>query len=476
MTSLGIPIVLDERIQAIELEMVRMRRLQVELIELKRRKNSLTLFCRLPTELLVEVFKHIQHTHPSTNRSIWDAHDPSWARIMLVCHHFRTIAIQTPALWTTVVHYKDNLMEWLELCYQRSAGAPLFMWTNTSYPIKQWHQAVSACLVGAETEDFLDTSCPRLESLTIRDACGVTICSSSFPNSSSLTCLRLETEGVVLKQAPSLLHLRHLILDSIALDSSLVVLAEFLAQAASLELLVVRHMSFTDVTTPISDANIMPSPPQIHLPQLRHLFVQDTPAETWALLRLLPVPYSSLAIRVTYISAYAHSGFSPNHAKIYEYWMEHSRKLPSRAQLSRGVVSISCRETALAFGHYIDSEEWEDSPSSFCSIGCRLDSALPVFDQFRILRLVGTLRGEDSFQDLDGRQGVRFLRELDTLVLHGLTNHELQEIKPWVILRASIKCIEAIGCSGNTQELTDELPHARLTKLRTEDRAKLGVS
>ncbi|EPQ55556.1 hypothetical protein GLOTRDRAFT_138451 [Gloeophyllum trabeum ATCC 11539] len=77
-----------------------------EIIDLKRRLNTLVLVARLPPELLAEVF--IAYAELSTSQHVDQYHGytvhqyRSRFRIAQVCHHWREVALQNPRLWADI--------------------------------------------------------------------------------------------------------------------------------------------------------------------------------------------------------------------------------------------------------------------------------------------------------------------------------------------------------------------------------------
>ncbi|GJF00194.1 hypothetical protein PsYK624_164740 [Phanerochaete sordida] len=103
--------------------------------EIGREINTLVPIACLPDELLAEVFAfwvaQSQHDAPSTDSAeeldlLWEDIYPSyaWIRIAHVCHHWRTVALQTPRLWSTFMIDTEELA--VELL-ARSKQAPLHL-------------------------------------------------------------------------------------------------------------------------------------------------------------------------------------------------------------------------------------------------------------------------------------------------------------------------------------------------------------
>ncbi|KAH9950055.1 hypothetical protein B0H21DRAFT_881447 [Amylocystis lapponica] len=71
--------------------------MEQSLYSLKAHRNSLVPIFRLPPELISEIF--IAHARDRKDTS---SEDCSWIRVTHVCHHWRTIALQCPRLWTLI--------------------------------------------------------------------------------------------------------------------------------------------------------------------------------------------------------------------------------------------------------------------------------------------------------------------------------------------------------------------------------------
>jgi hypothetical protein len=84
-------------------------------------------FDKLPTELLVEIFKH---AHPDNTEDACTKDLPYPVALAQVCHHWRTVALGAPTLWTNIniVEYYTKRTEEAALAYlERSKSCPLFL-------------------------------------------------------------------------------------------------------------------------------------------------------------------------------------------------------------------------------------------------------------------------------------------------------------------------------------------------------------
>jgi hypothetical protein len=96
---------IEKRIAVVESEIAR---LQAQVVEMKRTRNSLTPLCRLPSEILGQILLRTQA--PDWRRFIrgYDPllydfeHNPKWEKVALTCSHIRDSCITTPLLWTHI--------------------------------------------------------------------------------------------------------------------------------------------------------------------------------------------------------------------------------------------------------------------------------------------------------------------------------------------------------------------------------------
>jgi len=99
-------------------------------------------FDKLPTELLVEIFRHARAD------SVYDAHNESHCypvALSHVCRHWRTVAIGAPTLWTDIrvlEYYTEGTKEATRVYLERSRACPIFFtWFTES---GEFHTDVSA--------------------------------------------------------------------------------------------------------------------------------------------------------------------------------------------------------------------------------------------------------------------------------------------------------------------------------------------
>jgi hypothetical protein len=70
---------------------------------LKQERNSFHSICSLPVEILACILHHHQWTPPrKEDAARQSSFNFKWISVMLVCQHFRSVAITAPELWNTI--------------------------------------------------------------------------------------------------------------------------------------------------------------------------------------------------------------------------------------------------------------------------------------------------------------------------------------------------------------------------------------
>jgi hypothetical protein len=279
----------------------------LELVKMKRQRNALIPICRLPSEILIAVFGHVQCED-----------ECGWTRVMLVCHHFYHIAVSAPMLWTWIDCVRRPQAA-IDICARRSAPALLHIITNTADHTDLWTRSESAHLLNMDAMDLLDVSAPHLKTLTIDSRSDTMILITPLSLllvSISLVHLKLTGTSIILEGAPFMPTLRRLDLQNITTDYSFKDLASFLTQTPEVETLITENLYLLDDGGVLDATMLFPVPARAVLPRLQHLYVEDTPAEAGAMMRFLPAPRLAFGILVRH-SRYSWHGIGQNEQYIY---------------------------------------------------------------------------------------------------------------------------------------------------------------
>lgn len=82
-------------------------------------------FDQLPTELLVEIFKHARPD------DVWEAYNEKYpAPLARVCRHWRSVALDAPTLWSNIYimkYYTEEMRATARIYLERSKTCPLFL-------------------------------------------------------------------------------------------------------------------------------------------------------------------------------------------------------------------------------------------------------------------------------------------------------------------------------------------------------------
>jgi hypothetical protein len=453
----------------------RIRALESEIRELKRRRNSITPIFRLPSEILVTIIQHVQN-ESKAYEDVFSKFDHSWVRIMLVCQHLRTVAVQTPTLWTVIDH-NSRSAEWRDVCHQRSATAPLHIQTSYKKHVVQWERAVVAHVGRLPKVDVSQITAPLLRVLRLsapneNDSFCVTsiLLNTTFK---SLVYLHLKGLGVSLQtdETVSLPCLRYLKLESTRIDYNLDQLAHLLRHAQSLEHIIMSRLCLAEGSQAVAADEVIPISSAVTLPRLRGLYIDDAPAEVWALLRLMSLPQSTLCISVMRVAMTLQTQWTIQ-TDIVDHFLNFYHQMLRTPEPPTSTVRYSFEpgnESSLGTITFGDSDEARQEilsstfgsfSTSFCTIRIEPDGPHPALDRVSTLHIHCKI-GQLSFVDLDRRHGVCFLEAIHTVVLEGLQANQTgtaASIQNWIKSRGGrIKCVKLIECHEGTERFAEEL-------------------
>lgn len=89
--------------RSIELEEENIQRAQQRILWLKTHRNALSPICRIPVELLGEIFVTLANSQiAGYRRSTGPLSRPHWTVVTAVCRHWRDISLRTPRMWSYI--------------------------------------------------------------------------------------------------------------------------------------------------------------------------------------------------------------------------------------------------------------------------------------------------------------------------------------------------------------------------------------
>jgi hypothetical protein len=357
-----------------------------EPLETRRKRNASRTICRLPVEIIAHIFLYAQYER-ARRRPSHVRFTPAWTRLMLVCHAFRIVAVQTPALWNVLESRVSE--QWKELCLERSQNVPLVLSAGHDRYI---HRAQSAVLKSPPPEVLnVWTDDPEGP-----DHLKFAVTSRMFGGTiHSLLHLTLQgRQTSIVSSVPYLPSLRHLTLQSVTTTRDLTPVFDLLVNAPVLEELFISNFFFS--TTSENQARVHPQIPLV-LPYLKALHVALDIVSMQTLLGALPKPCTALSVRTYYLPGQLPSlGASANHDQIYAWCAEFVRNMHG-ALRSQGTIFINRyrhdpTSQPLAFVSYGKSWEEEDishrtDPHFFCQLVFVPDRAHPLLAVVETLRL-----------------------------------------------------------------------------------------
>ncbi|KZT06055.1 uncharacterized protein LAESUDRAFT_750188 [Laetiporus sulphureus 93-53] len=96
-----------------------------EIQKLRKRLNSHRTACRLPVEILTNIFEEVRLTTQTLDYSPLQDPDPyEWIVVTHVCSLWRDVALRSPALWRHI-YVTETAMEWITEILSRSKDIPL---------------------------------------------------------------------------------------------------------------------------------------------------------------------------------------------------------------------------------------------------------------------------------------------------------------------------------------------------------------
>jgi hypothetical protein len=283
-------------------------------LRLRSKRNTLAPVCRLPTDILCQIFYEIAlpppHDHCTSALCHHDDHDMlaqyKWITITHVCRRFRHVAIAYPILWTCLPLYSTPLHRTF---LKRSKGAPglcLHMQQDTrrasrlirnvNFTIKTFMHRVGILNIIASAEDLEEffsrtkSAAPNLEELSLTNTSSedeplnlpVTLFAGQAPR------LRTMQLNNIFINGPSALHISGLTKLKIcyAEHFPMICVLGILSANPNLEVLILDCPQFCFPTTQIK---LDP----ISLPVLESFFLAGEASVCAALMKVLILPASA---------------------------------------------------------------------------------------------------------------------------------------------------------------------------------------
>jgi hypothetical protein len=434
---------IDDKISALELE----------LLVLRQKRNTLTALRRMPNEILARIFITTQGTRSwkpdsyLTNDSadILDdhpGHDHTWMNLMSSCTFLREAALNTHELWQTIQYPCHT--KWRGLCLQRARGTAPILYVdggaNSELEFEDQHhvivaqlpRAIEACILkltsGHEqgssemksSVDVLNRACVYLQHLTLKDSGWVLTSSFLGGQSTALTSLvisisRLESWSAL----PNLRYLSVTFTENPGSFAERKNLLQWLNASHNMEVLALEY-STTDLhpQSPNIEGNFA-----ILMPSLRFLRFHAPIRHCAALLQALPDPKIGLDITIRPVHTWSdvpESNYAP-HEAVYQhvthFWHTHSEDQPAPQLESTVFFSEDYRRGRVI----LKSSSRLDDLRAYCSYAAPYFTKTPALYTIKTLHFVGGRVGPMiSSNDYDPYE--LSLLDLDCVIAEQLTH------------------------------------------------------
>jgi hypothetical protein len=435
--------------------------LEGQLLDLRRRRNAAFVpACQVPAELLAQVFAHVQHGGTEYDETQpWKSYRSEWARVMLVCQHFRDVAVRTPALWSTL-DYRHSSRKWNDLCETRSANVPVYINDPVGESANVFPRARAAHLqleLLPAYAQFLASSAPNLKFLKLSGSfrylkLNVT---ASILGGQSLSLVQLTLSGMFLIDMPFMPHLRRLELRQIRLSAESTSPFISLKNAPTLESLSVQHTTSQGVFS----ADYISALNPISLPHLLVLEVEDNPEMAALCLRCLPLPKSMLKLECfDCFPEDMDDDLNQEHMNIYQTWKLFMQRVHQCNSPPKGDL-YSHRGSAfgVTFGPSLELERLNIQATGSCTFVCDEIHSHPIFDDVETV-----LFHNDDFPlwhiiDLDVLVGVRVLR-FQAMDAEDIGPEQMVSLKDWIMHhKERIREVVFEQCHDNFRALATQL-------------------
>jgi hypothetical protein len=454
--------------------------LECQLARLRLQRNGFLTVCQLPDEIVVQVFKLVQHGRQNYDEiEPWKTHDSSWIHLMSTCRRFRDVAVRTPLLWTLIDYTHD--VRWRALCLERSIESPLCIHDGlgtAGLELECFSRAQSAYLRVNSTANsrVLSSFGPLLRALRVHsdyeeeDEPCVAVTSALLGGAgTSLSYLNLKYARLVALPSPS--SLVRLELDQVRIDNSknLVSVLQSIPQIADVCL---RNLTVEDAKRSQVESTAL-----TYLPYLRTLFIEDGCYRVLEYLRMFPLPTKALGISVNCPDLFITMFGDPNpvqvHKKILRIWQTFSSQMDNTVQLSEGTLTMrgprNVLVTSIHFGCWTPDRNFHgfgsSSPSFYVSFCETCIEHLNVEDLNITTLHLGTAMSDRPGlnENFDDTYYVRYLSRLRVVTLQGYRRAEtkpamMTRFENWIESKSGqIAQLRFVGCSNSLRTFAEEL-------------------
>jgi hypothetical protein len=375
---------------------------------------------------------------------------------MLVCYHFRTLAVNTPSLWDTLD--SSHPLHWRYLCLLRAADAPLCVRLHDEDGGHLLERAWKAEIDGLEAVQAVDWNAPRpgLQHLAIRLFSQGLRVTPEFLGAAPVALVHLELIGweIALEAAPRMPCLRFLEMRQVDIPNGFESLFSLFRNVPMVEELRISRLIFRDWMFAPNSGTIIPTPePGALLPCLKTLRIEETPPEAPALVRMLHMPSTAFGFHVFARNPSTHKNLNANHLAVYEAYLTFIGSMPDAADLSKGSITEdpSADLRTIHFGRTAEGErnmhQRLSLPACFFAVNCAPNVAHPLLDHIHIMRVLTNIR--------DGRTttSIHLLPHVNTLVLCKLIHSDFWDARTWFKERTGrFQRVELRDCYNGSQE------------------------
>jgi hypothetical protein len=459
--------------------------LERKLADMRRLRNSLMYICRLPVEIMVVIYRHVQLTEQQPARHIQRIHDKSyeddpidhifvsklvypripttWIAFMLACVSLREIAVQARELWRHV--QVPSSSQWVKLCLVRSVDLPLHLYA--CFPSDRSGDSVSqddmniffSCTsramdafveVGSSFEnavfttrfrDALNQHCGHLQRFRMLSWDEQYSVTDKFlgGKSTSLTTLQLHVESVT--SWPKLPHLINLSVRTKSTASMRVVISG-LTESQHLRLLSIQVMAWNE-----NESTILVEPGNqvcAALPRLEVLRIRGRVEKAAVLLKTLPDPRLVLDItswpdrepqrvgNLQELQAYSYLVH-----RVTQYWSSHSD-----ISLFTGVLYLKAEQHVMETKFRMSSSPTFSDVSDIHRLSCNFSAThfgnSPAMNLIKTIIISGDRAGPVGLYKGDKDDGNIAMMDLDVVqVKNAKTEVHISLLAKWLKSRKS---------------------------------------